>query len=65
MVETIKALIYADMNVFTAAETLQIHRNTMVSRLNQLKKQLKLDPQHNDNDRFKLILIYHYIKRSR
>lgn len=34
------------------------------NRLNQLKKQLNLNPFHKDNDRFKLILLYHYFTKK-
>ncbi|MCB7319408.1 PucR family transcriptional regulator [Lacrimispora sp. 210928-DFI.3.58] len=58
--ETIEALITHNMDIHLAAEALFIHRNTMVFRLNQLKKQLGMNPLHKDNDRFRLILLYHY-----
>ena len=63
--ETIKALVENDMELIPAAESLYIHRNTMIFRLNQLKKHLKLNPLHNDSDRFRLILFYHYYIRIR
>ena len=53
-----------NMDISMAAEALFIHRNTMVFRLNQLKKQLNLNPFHKDNDRFKLILLYHYFTKK-
>ncbi|MBT9829661.1 hypothetical protein GPL19_27650 [Enterocloster bolteae] len=34
------------------------------NRINQLKKQLNLNPFHKDNDRFKLILLYHYFTKK-
>lgn len=58
--ETLKALVEHDMDILPASEALFIHRNTMIFRLNQLKKHLGLNPLHCDNDRFKLILLYHY-----
>ena len=62
--ETIGALVACNMDISMAAEALFIHRNTMVFRLNQLKKQLNLTPFHKDNDRFKLILLYHYFTKK-
>ena len=62
--ETIGALVACNMDISMAAEALFIHRNTMVFRLNQLKKQLNLNPFHKDNDRFKLILLYHYFTKK-
>lgn len=58
--ETIRALVENNMDILPAAESLFIHRNTMVFRLNHLKKQLRLNPLHRDSDRFKLILLHHY-----
>ena len=34
------------------------------NRINQLKKQLNLNPFHKDNDRFKLILLYYFTKKD-
>lgn len=62
--ETISALVASNMDISLAAETLFIHRNTMVFRLNQLKKQLNLNPFHKDNERFKLILLHHYFTKT-
>ncbi|MCC8025588.1 MAG: helix-turn-helix domain-containing protein [Clostridium sp.] len=61
---TLKALVDSNMDIVTASEALFIHRNTMVFRLNQLKKQLRLNPLHKDNDRFKLILLHHYYTKK-
>ena len=62
-VKTIQALVKNNMDLVSSAEDLFIHRNTMVFRLNQLKKSLNLNPLHKDNDRFKLILLYHYYRK--
>lgn len=62
-VKTIQALVENNMDLVSSAEDLFIHRNTMVFRLNQLKKSLNLNPLHKDNDRFKLILLYHYYRK--
>ena len=63
-VKTIQALVENNMDLVSSAEDLFIHRNTMVFRLNQLKKSLNLNPLHKDNDRFKLILLYHYYRKN-
>lgn len=62
--ETVKALVDNNMDIVSASEALYIHRNTMVFRLNQLKKQLHLNPLHRDSDRFKLILLHHYYRKK-
>lgn len=62
--ETVRALVENNMDLLSAAESLFIHRNTLVFRLNQLKKQLDLNPLHRDNDRFKLILLHHYYTKK-
>lgn len=62
--ETIRALVEHNMDILSAAEALFVHRNTMVFRLNQLKKQMKLNPLHRDSDRFKLILLHHYYTKK-
>ena len=62
-VKTIQALVENNMDLVSSAESLFIHRNTMVFRMNQLKKYLNINPLHKDNDRFKLILLYHYYRK--
>ena len=58
--ETLQALVSNDMDIYSTATQLQVHRNTVVFRINQIKKLFSLNPLHQDNDRFKLILIYAY-----
>lgn len=63
LLETVEALVLHNMDTVSAANYLYIHRNTAVFRINQLKAQLGLNPLHNDNDRFVLILIYTYYQQ--
>lgn len=65
MVETITALIDNNFNMKDSADKLYIHRNTMVFRIKQIKTVLNLNPLHNDNDRFQLILLYYYYKMGK
>lgn len=60
LLETIEALLANDMDLFGAATTLKIHRNTVVFRLKQISSILGLNPIHNDNDRLSLHLLYRY-----
>ena len=62
-VKTIQALVENNMDLVSSAEYLFIHRNTMVFRMNQLKKYLNINPLHTDNDRFQLTLLYHYYRK--
>lgn len=58
LLETVQALIRCNMNIEQAAQMLFVHRNTVVFRLNQMKKMLGLNPLHCDEDRFTLRMIY-------
>jgi len=58
--ETLQALVSNDMDIYSTATQLQVHRNTVVFRINQIKELFSLNPLHQDSDRFKLILIYAY-----
>lgn len=58
LLETVHALISCNMNINEAAQMLFVHRNTVVFRLNQIKKMLDLNPLHSDEDRFTLRMIY-------
>lgn len=62
--ETLKALVDHNMDILSSAKALFIHRNTMIFRLNQIKRQLGINPLHRDSDRFKLILLYHYYAKN-
>jgi len=59
-VQTLRALILHNMNMAEAAESLFIHRNTLVLRVKQIKAALGLDPIQNDQDRYAAILLYDY-----
>ena len=60
--ETLQALVCNDMDIYSAATQLQVHRNTVIFRINQIKEVLSLNPLHQDSDRFKVILIYTYAR---
>lgn len=59
----IGALVNNDMDLYSAADYLHIHRNTIVFRIQQLKKLLHLNPLHNDSDRLLIHLIYRYYQQ--
>ncbi len=60
--QTLEALLLHHMNMAEAANSLYIHRNTLIFRIKQIKNLLELDPIHSDNDRYTLHLIYNYYK---
>ena len=59
--ETLDALVKNNMDINAAASYLYVHRNTVVFRLNQIKKKLGLNPFRSDSDRFALIALYIYM----
>lgn len=61
---TVSALIDNNMKPKLAAESLYIHRNTIVARLNKIKKLLGINPINNVNDAIFLISIYEYLKHQ-
>ena len=60
--ETVGALIACNMNINDTAEALYVHRNTVLFRVNRIKKMLCIDPLHRDNDRALLRLLYLYAR---
>lgn len=62
LLETIQALIRCSMDITQTANYLYVHRNTVLFRLDQIKRLLGLNPLHNDSDRFTLRLLYSYYK---
>ena len=60
--ETVEALFSCNMNINDTAEMLFVHRNTVLFRINRIKKLLCLDPLHKDADRATLSLLYMYSK---
>ena len=60
--ETVEALLSCNMNINDTAEMLFVHRNTVLFRVNRIKKLLCLDPLHKDADRATLALLYMYSK---
>ena len=62
LMETIHALLHCNMDIGQTAAYLYVHRNTVLFRLDQIKRQLGLNPLHNDNDRFMLRMLYSYYK---
>jgi len=62
LIETIHALIRCNMDISQAANYLYVHRNTVLFRLDQIKRLLGLNPLHNDSDRFTLRMLYSYYK---
>ncbi|OUO92644.1 helix-turn-helix domain-containing protein [Cloacibacillus sp. An23] len=58
--ETLGALTENNMEMNAAASSIFIHRNTMVFRVNQIRKKLGLDPINKDSDRFRLIVFYRW-----
>lgn len=65
MLETVESLVLCDMDLTAAADRSFIHRNTLVFRLNQLRRALSIDPIQSDSDRCFLILLYHYLRLRR
>lgn len=61
MFETIEALIHNDMDQKATAESLYIHRNTLVFRLRQINEKLHLNPYESDSERFTLTALYIYM----
>lgn len=55
-IETLQALVDNDMEICAASKCLFIHRNTMVFRVNQIRKKLGIDPINDDRDRFRIII---------
>lgn len=62
LAETVEALVIHNMDINSTAKALFMHRNTIVFRMNQIKKALRLNPLHNDSDRFTMISLYIYYK---
>ena len=62
LMETIHALLHCNMDISQTAAYLYVHRNTVLFRLDQIKRLLGLNPLHNDNDRFMLRMLYSYYK---
>lgn len=62
LLDTIQALIHCNMDISQTANYLYVHRNTVLFRLDQIKRQLGLNPLHNDSDRFTLRMLYSYYK---
>jgi len=62
LMETSHALIRCNMDITQTANALYVHRNTVLFRLDQIKRLLGLNPLHNDNDRFMLHMLYSYYK---
>lgn len=60
LAETAQALVDKGMDILQTANALSVHRNTIVYRIGQIKELLGLNPLHKDNDRFTMILVYHY-----
>ncbi len=58
--KTVKTFIDSDLNLSVAAQKLHLHRNTLIYRLNKIKKQVGLDPKKfSDAIQIKLgILLY-------
>lgn len=61
-VETISALIAANMKLEATAQKLYLHKNTVVFRLNKIKEILGLDPINHIRDTNYLIMLYSYWK---
>lgn len=51
LVETVEALCKHNYNIVYSAKALNIHRNTLLFRLNKLKVLLNIDPVANAKDR--------------
>ncbi len=47
--KTVQAFLTSGLNLTEAAETLHIHRNTLIYRLDKTKKLIHLDPRHFDD----------------
>jgi len=48
--KTLEALLWANLNLSSAANILHLHRNTLMFRLNQFQTMTGLDPAHNFED---------------
>ncbi len=62
LIETVEALLEADMNITDTAEKLGIHRNTVYFRLESIKELLGIDPLAEAKDRFFLFALLEYCK---
>jgi carbohydrate diacid regulator len=59
--ETIKGLVANDMNIINTSKQLNMHRNTVVFRLEKLKNMLHINPLHKIEDRMLLEIIDLYL----
>lgn len=60
LMETIGALLRHGMDISSTAEALFVHRNTVIFRINRIKRLLSIDPLHRDSDRALLMLLHLY-----
>ena len=60
LIETIGVLLRHGMDINSTAEALFVHRNTVIFRINRIKRLLNIDPLHRDSDRALLMLLYLY-----
>lgn len=61
-VETVTALFRSGMNISQAAKLLFVHRNTILFRLQKIKKHIGIDPVNSMNDHQLLLQLLHYIQ---
>ncbi len=64
LVETIEALLKSNMSIKNTAERLNVHRNTVYFRLENIKDQLGIDPLSDSRDRFFLFALLEYCKMN-
>ena len=63
MVETIKVLAENNYHIVRSSNELNVHRNTVIFRLNKLKEALNIDPINNGFDREFLNELAHYLEK--
>lgn len=62
-VDTMKVLIEQNYNLTKAGELLNIHKNTLVYRLDKIRNVLNMNPLNVNSDREFMECFYYYIKR--
>lgn len=60
LLRTVRALADADMRVQTAADSLSVHKNTLLLRIKAIKALLGIDPFVNEDDRMQLFFLAAY-----
>lgn len=64
IIETIRALMNSNFNIAKACQELNVHRNTVIFRLNKIKEMLNIDPITCSLDREFLTELGYYLEKS-